>query len=537
MERSRCQKLVFGLGAILFAGTAFARPATMAICGGPQGTDRNTLSAIEHSFARGVTGYEIDVRLSADGEVFLTHDSELGGWTDTKGRIEQMTAGEVGKARTKRSGRNLTTLGKTLDWFKAHPGTLLQIELKCDGYSDGQLDAELNAVARAIRCRGLLDRMVVICWQARPLALLHAIDRDILTGLIAAKADADVLGTAREAGCRELSISQDALSESFVADAHAAGFKVTAHVTAKLEDTIRAWRQNVDYTVSEIPFEELAYYRNARDFIEFLPSCKRHYVDNPRLNARDWDRAWTIRDERFDAVTNLFLDISHPETFPRELFDSASSAGAVRGCFGWGEWAVDKRFAQDVEPCTDPDEKPAKLGVRRAGRDDEPDFGDVVRRDFNREQIAELEDQIAGRCPLAKGAAGQADDPALLVATNETPSDVLCRRIDAALDARAAKGEDVSAFRRELAELRATRSEPRPGSHLPSLKACELRRRVLFSDPALATTGPLAFLARATYAGSRLTNRRNSDATGGHFATQCYAFNTIRGGGIFTVDG
>jgi len=274
-----------------------------------------------------------------------------------------------------------------------------------------------------------------------------------------------------------------------------------------------------------------------RDFIEFLPSCKRHYVDNPKLNARSWDRAWTIRDERFDAVTNLFLDINRPETFPRALFDSASSAGAVRGCFGWGTNAVDRRFAQDVEPCTGPNEKPPKLGVRRAGRDDDPGVSDAIRHAFNREQIAELEDQTAGRVRLPAGAARQVDHPALLVSAHETPFDVICRRLGAALDARAAKGEDVGAFRRELSELRTTRFECPPGSRLPELKACELRRRVLFSDPALAKTGPLAFLARATYAGSRLTNWKNSDATGGHFATQCYAFNTIRGGGLFVADG
>ena len=102
-----------------------------------------------------------------------------------------------------------------------------------------------------------------------------------------------------------------------------------------------------------------------RDFIEFLPSCKRHYVDNDKLNNRTWERAWTIRDERFNDVTNLFLDIDHPETFPRELFDSATSAGAVRGCFGWGKNAVDPRFAEDVEPCTGKDEQPAKIGVKK----------------------------------------------------------------------------------------------------------------------------------------------------------------------------
>lgn len=277
----------------------------------------------------------------------------------------------------------------------------------------------------------------------------------------------------------------------------------------------------------------------ARDFIEFLPSCKRHYVDNPKLNARDWDRAWTIRDERFNAVTNLFLDIDHPESFPRELFDSASSAGAVRGCFGWGKNAVDPRFADDVEPCTPPDEKPPKLGVRRAGTDaDDSAAEDRVRSAFNREQIAEIEDQIAGRIRLPKGAARQADDTNLLVQAGErTAFAVICRRIAAALDARAKAGEDVAAFRRELAGLRAAGADADPDSRQRALAACDLRRRVAFSDPALAKTGPIAFLARATYAGSRLTNKNNSDATGGHFATQCFAFNTIRGGGLFAADG
>ena len=273
--------------------------------------------------------------------------------------------------------------------------------------------------------------------------------------------------------------------------------------------------------------------RNVRDFIEFLPSCKRHYVDNPKLNAREWDRAWTVRDARFDAVTNLFLDIGHPELFPRELFDSATSAGALRGCFGWGKAAVDPRFANDVEPCTPPDEKPEKIGVRRV-KAECPPGADRVRFDFNREQLAEIEDQIAGRIRLPKGAAQQADDTNLLVWAGErTPFAVVCRRLDAALAARARRGEDVSRFRAELAALKAAGDD----SAAAALRACDLRRRVMFSDPALARTGPLAFLARATYAGSRLTNMFNSDATGGHFTTQCFAFNTIRGGGLFAADG
>ena len=46
----------------------------------------------------------------------------------------------------------------------------------------------------------------------------------------------------------------------------------------------------------------------------------------------------------------------------------------------------------------------------------------------------------------------------------------------------------------------------------------------------------IMFLARGCYAGSRLTNKFNTDRIGGHMSTQIYGFNTIRGGGIFALE-
>jgi hypothetical protein len=86
-----------------------------------------------------------------------------------------------------------------------------------------------------------------------------------------------------------------------------------------------------------------------------------------------------------------------------------------------------------------------------------------------------------------------------------------------------------------LAEAFASKREAADWTVGDYAAACALRRLVMFADPALKEVDRILFLARATYAGSRLTNLYNDDRMGGHFATQNYSFNTIHGGGIFTI--
>ena len=145
------------------------------------------------------------------------------------------------------------------------------------------------------------------------------------------------------------------------------------------------------------------------------------------------------------------------------------------------------------------------------------------------EHIAELERQISGKMPLPRGAAEQVYDPHALVRPDEkTPCAVIVRRTGALLDALERRGVDVAAFREDLRRL---------DVNADAFAACAVRRAAMLANPELDAYDRLAFLARATYAGSRLTNMQNTDRTGGHFATQCFGFNTIRGGGIFSLEG
>jgi len=170
------------------------------------------------------------------------------------------------------------------------------------------------------------------------------------------------------------------------------------------------------------------------------------------------------------------------------------------------------------------------------------------------EQAMELQNQIDGKMPLPRGAAGQVyDAQALIQAGEKTPYEVVVRRTGALLDAlqkrsssagtvpRTVRGrhgeaslpERLDDLKQDLARLKAY-SASRSND---VFAACAVRRAAMLANPDLAAYDKLAFLARATYAGCRLTNMGNSDRTGGHFNTQCFGFNTIHGGGVFALEG
>lgn len=218
-----------------------------------------------------------------------------------------------------------------------------------------------------------------------------------------------------------------------------------------------------------------------------------------------------------------------------------------------------------VEPTVKPGEKPAKniptrkieraafdaranaLGVASVGADD---FRNGVFAHWG-ERFVELEDQISGKTPLPRGAAEQAYDAESLIAAGERfPVEVVLRRTKAVLDSlENGADENDEQFKKEIAPLAADLktlqkavdkelSEKSPNAERLAddyFLAAALRRKLMFLNPELESLDRILFLARACYAGSRLTNPTNSDRTGGHFATQVYGFNSIHGGGLFAL--
>ena len=225
---------------------------------------------------------------------------------------------------------------------------------------------------------------------------------------------------------------------------------------------------------------------------------------------------------------------------------------------------IDRLFptsGQQIEPAVKPGEQPPK-GIPKldGGKDDlqagikeykltqiDPEAYRPGVFSYWGEMYIDLMNQIEGKTVLPKGAAEQVYDKHALVQPDEKhPTEIVLRRTGALLGLLKAQHSDcwndppsgLRLLEKDWKRMVAGVAAKKAGELTPSdyFTACALRRQVMFANPDAASVGRILFLARGNYAGSRLTNAFNSDRMGGHFATQNYGFNTIHGGGIFTID-
>ena len=93
----------------------------------------NSLSCIEKSIAAGADIIEIDIRLTKDDEIVVCHDSDIRRTTNGKGKIEEMTLGEVQSALLlARDGTPtdecIPTLGEVLDIATGRCRLLIEVK-------------------------------------------------------------------------------------------------------------------------------------------------------------------------------------------------------------------------------------------------------------------------------------------------------------------------------------------------------------------------------------------------------------------------
>ncbi|NLF67353.1 MAG: glycerophosphodiester phosphodiesterase [Chloroflexi bacterium] len=126
----------------------------------------NTLAAFGLAAELGADGVELDVRLSADGEVVVIHDATVERTTNGRGRVRDLRTAEL-QALDAGMEQNIPTLD---DVFLAFgPSLLYNVELKDFGLTDGGLAV---AVADRIEAYHLENQVVVSSFN--PLAVRRA---------------------------------------------------------------------------------------------------------------------------------------------------------------------------------------------------------------------------------------------------------------------------------------------------------------------------------------------------------------------------
>jgi len=134
----------------------------------------NTLESFKKAIELGANAVELDVRISADGKLIISHDDNL-----KKVYGEDMRVSEATLEKLKEStGNRIATLEEVLHFIDGKVEKIL-VELKEAGYEDEVLDL--------IKKERLTDKVIIVSFHEEVLARVRDLDRKIETGLIYAK--------------------------------------------------------------------------------------------------------------------------------------------------------------------------------------------------------------------------------------------------------------------------------------------------------------------------------------------------------------
>lgn len=174
----------------------FERPLVIAHRGASQDAPENTLAAFSLAVEQGADGIELDVQLSADGEVVVIHDFTVDATTDGSGRVADMglialKALDAGSwFGPQFAGERIPTLGEV---FERMPADLLfNIELKLP-WTMRETGLE-GQVLRLIDKYGVADRVLLSSFHPLALRRVKRMWPELPVGLLYAAVERFVAG-------------------------------------------------------------------------------------------------------------------------------------------------------------------------------------------------------------------------------------------------------------------------------------------------------------------------------------------------------
>ena len=259
------------------------RPLNIAHAGGDLESPHETMYAYEEAVAAGADMLEMDLRLSADGQLMVIHDDTLDRTTGATGLVRDRTAAQLqaldnaywfvpncwschDRAETEyslrgvRTGEHAAPAGHTADDFAIptfrqvldrFPDRLLDVEIK-DG-PDGMAAAEALAAMLTGTARGA--RIVVVSFDDTILAHFRELAPDIATSPGLSATTDWFLGTRGPLpGNVSLQVPPvysgiDVVSQQFVDDAHAVHLAVWVWFNGNDDDVASEWNRLLDLGV------------------------------------------------------------------------------------------------------------------------------------------------------------------------------------------------------------------------------------------------------------------------------------------------
>jgi glycerophosphoryl diester phosphodiesterase len=144
----------------------------------------NTIAAVRAAIEINADMVEIDVTLTADGQIVVIHDETLDRTTDGSGRVSDFTRAELqqldagGWFAPRFAGERIPSLDAVLD--ETEDRILLNVEIKSEAVDRGIV----AKVASAIRRQGMIDQVVVSSFSPKGLQEMNSAAPEIWTAVL-----------------------------------------------------------------------------------------------------------------------------------------------------------------------------------------------------------------------------------------------------------------------------------------------------------------------------------------------------------------
>ncbi|TBL72695.1 glycerophosphodiester phosphodiesterase [Paenibacillus thalictri] len=159
------------------------KPMNIAHRGAKGLAPENTLAAFRLGMEHGCEGIELDIHLSADGEIIVCHDESLDRTTNGTGAIRGLTLSEIKSYDAgewfgeQYRGETVPTLGEVFDLVPA--SIMINVEVK--DHVDEQIERKL---VDFLRERGRLDNVVVSSFDHQCVRRIKQLEPNVKIGLL-----------------------------------------------------------------------------------------------------------------------------------------------------------------------------------------------------------------------------------------------------------------------------------------------------------------------------------------------------------------
>lgn len=234
------------------------KPFHFAHRGGSHEFEENTLFAFKSSYDKGIRGFELDVRMTNDGELVVLHDDSLNRTHHGSGPVEHLNADEARKIRSKKQNEPLLFLDTLLAYLSDKPGMYVEFEMKTKNkelYPDSRIEAyaaKLHQKVTAHIPQG--STYIFTSFDDRPLKAIKKIDPNADIMLIkGGPLTPELMESAKAIGAKRIAAKMEGTTRLAVKEAQRQGFIVTGWPGRDLNDYFLGLGLGVDAICSDVP--------------------------------------------------------------------------------------------------------------------------------------------------------------------------------------------------------------------------------------------------------------------------------------------